>query len=43
MREMGFGAGMGLYNIKKCSDDMRLDSQVGKGTRVEFNVNLSKN
>ena len=35
VRELGFGAGMGLPNIKKCSDRMRLDSTVGKGTRLE--------
>src|SRR5512142_1952974 len=33
MREMGFGAGMGLANIKKNADDFRITSTVGKGTR----------
>jgi len=34
MREMGFGAGMGLPNIKKNSDDLRIDSEVGRGTKL---------
>jgi len=38
VREMGFGAGMGLPNIKKCSDHMVLHSTPGKGTTVEFMV-----
>ncbi len=40
VREMGFGAGMGLQNIKNCSAEMRLDSTVGKGTNLEFVVYL---
>ncbi len=36
IREMGFGAGMGLPNIKKNSDDMELSSTVGEGTRVQI-------
>lgn len=35
MREMGFGAGMGLPNIKKNSDAFRIESRVGQGTRLE--------
>lgn len=35
IREMGFGAGMGLQNIQRCADDFRLDSQAGMGTRLE--------
>jgi CBS domain-containing protein/anti-sigma regulatory factor (Ser/Thr protein kinase) len=34
IREMGFGAGMGLLNIKRCADDMKLESKVGVGTRL---------
>lgn len=34
MREMGFGAGMGLPNIKKNADDLKISSQVGKGTKL---------
>jgi len=40
IREMGFGAGMGLPNIKNCTDKMKLESQVGKGTNLEFIVYL---
>ncbi|MBN1979531.1 MAG: CBS domain-containing protein [Anaerolineae bacterium] len=36
VREMGFGAGMGLINIKSCSDVMRLDSTVDVGTHLEI-------
>ena len=36
MRELGFGAGMGLPNIKKNSDTFRITSEVGKGTRLEI-------
>ena len=35
IRELGFGAGMGLHNIKACADEMRLESRVGVGTRLE--------
>ena len=35
VRELGFGAGMGLPNIKRCADEMKLESTPGKGTRVE--------
>lgn len=36
IRELGFGAGMGLRNIKNCTDEMNLESCVGKGTTLEF-------
>ncbi|HVN58803.1 MAG TPA: ATP-binding protein [Bacteroidales bacterium] len=36
VREMGFGAGMGLSNMKKNSDKMTLTSEPGKGTAVEL-------
>lgn len=36
IREMGFGAGMGLLNIKHCTDGMKLDSKPGVGTRLEM-------
>lgn len=42
IREMGFGAGMGLPNIKKNSDVLEIDSQVGVGTRVHAEVHLGK-
>jgi len=35
-RAMGFGAGMGLPNIKKNTDILKIASEVGKGTRVEM-------
>ena len=35
VRELGFGAGMGLCNIKQCADEMNLDSALGAGTRLE--------
>lgn len=34
IRELGFGAGMGLSNIKACADEMRLTSEMGVGTRL---------
>lgn len=40
VRQMGFGAGMGLPNIKKNSDEMMLTSTAGVGTRLEFKVNI---
>jgi serine/threonine-protein kinase RsbT len=40
IREMGFGAGMGLPNIKENADVFNINSQVGKGTELEFLVNL---
>jgi len=36
VREMGFGAGMGLANINKNADKLNITSQVGKGTKVEI-------
>lgn len=38
MREMGFGAGMGLPNIKKNSDEFAISSEVGRGTRLFIRV-----
>jgi len=38
VREMGFGAGMGLPNIKKNSDKFEIESIVGKGTTVKIEV-----
>lgn len=40
VREMGFGAGMGLSNMKKNSDIMNISSQPGKGTKVELTTFL---
>ena len=38
VREMGFGAGMGLANIKKNTDVLKIESEIGKGTRVEMEI-----
>ncbi len=40
VREMGWGAGMGLPNMKKNSDEFKIDSVVGEGTTVEMIINL---
>ena len=40
MREMGFGFGMGLPNIKRNSDGFTLETKVGKGTRVYSLIRL---
>jgi len=41
MREMGFGFGMGLPNMKKNSDEFRIESEVGRGTTVFARVKLN--
>lgn len=38
VREMGFGAGMGLPNIKKNTDELKIESKVGEGTRLELTI-----
>ncbi|MCR4692765.1 MAG: ATP-binding protein [Firmicutes bacterium] len=40
VRELGFGAGMGLPNIKKYTDDMIINSKPGEGTTVTIIINL---
>jgi serine/threonine-protein kinase RsbT len=40
MREMGFGFGMGLPNMKKNSDEFRIESNTGKGTSVFSKIRL---
>lgn len=42
VREMGFGAGMGLSNIKNNADLLEITSKVGIGTTVKISVNLAK-
>ena len=42
VRELGFGAGMGLNNIRKCSDEMNITSTVGKGTHLEITIAIKK-
>lgn len=41
IRDLGFGAGMGLPNIKKYTDEFNIESEVGKGTTVFLKVNFS--
>lgn len=36
IRELGFGAGMGLPNMKRCSDEFEIQSEVGVGTSVKM-------
>ncbi len=43
LREMGFGFGMGLPNMKKNSDEFRIESEVGKGTSVYVRIKLDAN
>lgn len=40
IRSLGFGAGMGLPNMKRYTDEMQIDSTLGKGTRIVMKVNL---
>ncbi|MBN2077878.1 MAG: CBS domain-containing protein [Spirochaetes bacterium] len=40
VKELGFGAGMGLPNIKKCSDRMSLQSDVGTGTSLKIEIDI---
>lgn len=40
VREMGFGAGMGLPNMKKCSDNFSIESEVGVGTEVVMTLDI---
>jgi len=42
VREMGFGAGMGLFNIKQCSDELHIQSKVGVGTTLQAKVLMNK-
>ena len=43
VRELGFGAGMGLDNIRRCADEMKLDPEVGVGTRLEARIEVDGN
>jgi len=43
IREMGFGSGMGLPNIKKNADKMSINSVAGEGTTLEFVIYLDQN
>ena len=39
-RNLGFGAGMGLPNMKRYSDELRIDTTVGKGTVVTVKIKI---
>ena len=40
VRSLGFGAGMGLPNMKRFSDEMTIDTVIGKGTTITMKVGL---
>jgi CBS domain-containing protein/anti-sigma regulatory factor (Ser/Thr protein kinase) len=40
IRELGFGAGMGLANIKKCADSFTIESSPGIGTKLEIMIHF---
>ncbi len=40
IQELGFGAGMGLANIKKCADSFTIESKPGTGTQLNIVVHL---
>lgn len=40
IRSLGFGAGMGLPNMKNYSDEMTIESKVGVGTKVWVRINV---
>ena len=40
IRSLGFGAGMGLPNMKRYTDEMRIESEVGRGTTIYMTVNV---
>lgn len=40
IRSLGFGAGMGLPNMKKYSDEMEIDTRLGVGTKITMKVKL---
>lgn len=42
IRSMGFGAGMGLSNMKRFSDTFRIISEVGKGTHLKMLIRIRK-
>ncbi len=40
VRNLGFGAGMGLPNIKRYTDDLAIDTEIGKGTCIRMTINV---
>lgn len=41
IRSLGFGAGMGLPNMKRYTDSLEIDTEVGVGTTITMRVNLA--
>ncbi len=41
IRELGFGAGMGLPNIRMYSDEMKIDTVMGEGTTIDLIINIA--
>lgn len=41
VRELGFGAGMGLPNIKKCSDEFTIESKIGDATKLKMIIYMN--
>ncbi len=42
VRNLGFGAGMGLPNIKKYTDEMRIETEIGVGTNLYLTVKVNQ-
>ena len=40
IRSLGFGAGMGLPNMKRYTDKMDIETNIGKGTKITMRVNF---
>ncbi|MDO5551193.1 MAG: anti-sigma regulatory factor, partial [Lachnospiraceae bacterium] len=40
VRSLGFGAGMGLPNMKNYTDSMDIDTRIGVGTKITMVVNI---
>ena len=40
IRSLGFGAGMGLPNMKRYTDIMKIDTKIGEGTKIFMQINL---
>lgn len=41
IHDLGFGAGMGLPNMKKSSDEMSIETEIGVGTTVTIQINVT--
>lgn len=42
VRQLGFGAGMGLANMKKSTDEMEIDTRLGEGTTVTMRIFVNR-